>query len=58
MPKKNNHSSRRLDLPHTARQYLMDLMSLHTQADPFELMEVLLYLNNSITFYEGKYPHR
>jgi hypothetical protein len=50
----------KLDLPHTARLYLMDLMTIYTVEDEKmnELRKVLLYLNNLITFDEQENPQR
>ncbi|SJN60080.1 hypothetical protein VR7878_03984 [Vibrio ruber DSM 16370] len=52
------NNSSRLDLPHTARLYLIDLIAYAKQEDLNELREVLVYLNNLITFDEQENPQR
>ncbi|WNJ96029.1 hypothetical protein RND59_02625 [Vibrio ruber] len=49
---------KRLDLAHTARLHLIDLIAYAKQEDLNELREVLVYLNNLITFDEQENPQR
>ena len=58
--KDNGVASERLDLAHTARLYLMDLLTIYcSEGDELnELRKVLIYLNNLITFDEQHNPQR
>ncbi|SJN60019.1 hypothetical protein VR7878_03920 [Vibrio ruber DSM 16370] len=51
-------SPKRLDLAHTARLHLIDLIAYAKQDDLHEVREVLVYLNNLITFDEQENPQR
>ncbi len=54
------HKENRLDLPHTARLYLMDLLTIYSSEgeEMNEVRKVLVYLNNLITFDEQQNPQR
>jgi hypothetical protein len=48
----SNQKPLNLGLHLTAREYLVSLLTIRTDADPNELRDILLYLNNLITLDE------